>query len=115
MKKWQTLCITVKWYAENNFDALLTLTNFSLQLKYFKSYAQKFDLQKCIHYYCNVQSVQPNVDHAETGKWLCKIKSLKDDKMFEEVFDAVMVCTGHHVKPHIPTFVGQEKFKGLKK
>jgi len=35
--------------------------------------------------------------------------------VFEEVFDAVMVCTGHHVKPHIPTFVGQEKFKGLKK
>ena len=30
----------------------------------------------------------------------------------EEVFDGVMVCTGHHVQPQVPTFKDQNKFKG---
>ena len=31
-----------------------------------------------------------------------------------EVFDAVMVCTGHHVHPHIPKIYGMEDFRGPK-
>ncbi len=29
-----------------------------------------------------------------------------------DVFDGVMVCTGHHVTPLVPTFKDQHKFKG---
>ena len=83
------------------------------QFKYFKMYAQAFGITKHIKFNHEIIELKPNVDHAETGKWLCKIKSLKDDKVFEEVFDAVMVCTGHHVKPHVPTFKDQDKFAGI--
>ena len=31
---------------------------------------------------------------------------------FEEIFDGVMVCTGHHTTPLIPRFPDQEKFRG---
>ena len=31
-----------------------------------------------------------------------------------EVFDAVMICTGHHVHPHIPNIYGMEDFRGPK-
>ena len=31
-----------------------------------------------------------------------------------EVFDAVMVCTGHHVHPYIPHIYGIEDFRGPK-
>ncbi|RWS19294.1 dimethylaniline monooxygenase [N-oxide-forming] 5-like protein, partial [Leptotrombidium deliense] len=30
----------------------------------------------------------------------------------EQIFDGVLVCTGHHTKPNVPNFPGQEKFKG---
>ena len=39
---------------------------------------------------------------------------LQADGVTMEVFDAVMVCTGHHVHPHIPKIYGMEDFRGPK-
>ena len=56
--------------------------------------------------------MEPNCDYEETGKWKITAKDLNTDQLVSDVFDGVMVCTGHHVTPLIPTFKDQHKFKG---
>lgn len=51
-------------------------------------------------------------DHEETGRWIVTIDKLDLNEQYSEVFDGVMVCTGHHTTPLLPAFPGQEKFKG---
>lgn len=53
-------------------------------------------------------------DHDRTGRWTLKYRDLVNnpEKEHTEVFDGVAVCIGHHNIRNIPTFKGQEKFKG---
>ncbi|XP_009989174.1 PREDICTED: dimethylaniline monooxygenase [N-oxide-forming] 5-like [Tauraco erythrolophus] len=51
-------------------------------------------------------------DFATTGRW--EVVTESKGKQEAAVFDAVLVCTGHHTDAHLPlsTFPGIEKFKG---
>ncbi|RWS24687.1 hypothetical protein B4U80_09456 [Leptotrombidium deliense] len=80
--------------------------------KYFELYAQHYDLLRYIRYNHNVLKVALNDDYDETGKLKVILQNKDENKTFDQVFDGVMVCVGHHVKPNIPTFPGQETFKG---
>ena len=40
------------------------------------------------------------------------VRDKKSDNISQQTFDAVLVCTGHHAEPNIPTFAGLEQFKG---
>ena len=51
-------------------------------------------------------------DYSTTGRWTVKTRHTRTGEETEATFDAIMVCTGHHVKPLVPKFVGQEKFNG---
>lgn len=51
-------------------------------------------------------------DFEKTGRWKVTALDLDTNNEVISTFDGVMVCTGHHVKPLIPKFKGQEKFKG---
>ncbi|RWS27198.1 dimethylaniline monooxygenase [N-oxide-forming] 5-like protein [Leptotrombidium deliense] len=81
-------------------------------LRYLESYAVHFELKKYIRFGHEVISVTYNDDYEFTGKWKVTSVDKLNQKTDERVFDAVLVCSGHHVKPLIPTFYGQEKFKG---
>ncbi len=39
---------------------------------------------------------------------------IQGDESSTEIFDGVMICTGHHVYPHIPYIDGIEDFRGTK-
>lgn len=56
--------------------------------------------------------VEPTKDHDITGRWIVSVRSSQTEAISKEEFDGVMVCIGHHVFPKIPTFPGQEKFRG---
>lgn len=56
--------------------------------------------------------VEPTADHEETGRWVVTVKSSQTEAVTKEEYDAVLVCIGHHVYPKMPTFPGQDKFKG---
>ena len=56
--------------------------------------------------------MEPNTDYDITGKWKITVKDLNSGQLVEDVVDGVMICTGHHVKPLVPTFKDQNKFKG---
>lgn len=84
----------------------------SLQHEYFEMYADHFGLKPFIKFHHKMVKLEPNDDYDLTGRWKATVQNLRSKELSDEVFDGVMVCTGHHVKPLIPTFKGQEKFKG---
>lgn len=84
----------------------------SQMVRYFDEYAEKFGVNKFVKFNHEVISVKQNHDYEDTGRWKVRVKDLTTEKESEDVFDGVMVCTGHHVKPYQPTFKNQDKFKG---
>ncbi|XP_030792836.1 dimethylaniline monooxygenase [N-oxide-forming] 2 isoform X1 [Rhinopithecus roxellana] len=81
-------------------------------LEYFRIFAKKFDLLKYIQFQTTVLSVRKCPDFSSSGQW--KVVTQSNGKEQSAVFDAVMVCSGHHFLPHIPlkSFPGIERFKG---
>lgn len=83
-----------------------------LQLKYFRLYAEKFCLEPFIRYNKRVVNVTFAPDHEVTGRWSVKTEDLQSGEQETQIFDGVAVCTGHHVLPMMPSFPGQDKFRG---
>ncbi|KAI7799413.1 flavin-containing monooxygenase 5-like [Triplophysa rosa] len=85
----------------------------SFIMDYFRVYAEHFQLMRHIRFQTKVLHVTPRPDFPHSGQWDVEIES-KDGKREKEVFDAVMVCTGHHCHPHLPLqdFPGIDTFKG---
>uniref|UniRef100_UPI001E1B5805 dimethylaniline monooxygenase [N-oxide-forming] 2 n=1 Tax=Jaculus jaculus TaxID=51337 RepID=UPI001E1B5805 len=81
-------------------------------LEYFRIFAKKFDLLKYIQFQTTVLSVKRRPDFSSSGQW--EVCTQNNGKEQCAVFDAVMVCSGHHIQPHIPltSFPGIERFKG---
>ncbi|XP_043860084.1 dimethylaniline monooxygenase [N-oxide-forming] 2-like [Dromiciops gliroides] len=81
-------------------------------LEYFRIFAQKFDLLKYIQFQTAVLNVKKHNNFSSTGKW--DVITERNGKEESATFDAVMVCSGHHILPNIPldSFPGIERFKG---
>uniref|UniRef100_A0A672TWW4 Flavin-containing monooxygenase 5 n=1 Tax=Strigops habroptila TaxID=2489341 RepID=A0A672TWW4_STRHB len=81
-------------------------------MEYFRMYAQHFDLLRHIRFRTSVCRVSKRPDFAATGQW--EVVTESEGKQEAAVFDAVLVCTGHHTEAHLPlnTFPGINKFKG---
>lgn len=81
-------------------------------LEYFRMYAKEFDLLKYIRFKTSVCSVTKQPDFSTSGQW--EVVTECAGKKEVNVFDGVMVCTGHHTYAHLPldSFPGIEKFQG---
>ncbi|NXF44956.1 FMO3 monooxygenase, partial [Oceanites oceanicus] len=79
---------------------------------YICKYAEHFDLLRHIRFKTLVTKVKKRPDFSVTGQW--EVVTQRDGKEETAVFDAVMVCSGHHVYPKLPIaeFPGIQKFKG---
>ncbi len=78
---------------------------------YLNMFTEKFDLRKHIIFNTNVKNVSPAPDYVATGRWTVDLANIEDHQ-WSETFDAVLVCNGHHDKPHRPDFPGLEEFAG---
>ncbi|ERE72488.1 putative dimethylaniline monooxygenase [N-oxide-forming] 6-like protein [Cricetulus griseus] len=80
--------------------------------EYIKSFAQKKDLLRYIQFETLVSSIKKCSSFLATGQWV--VVTEKDGKQDSLLFDAVMICSGHHVYPNMPTdsFPGLEHFQG---
>jgi len=58
--------------------------------------------------------LKPVEDFANTGRWEALIRDRKTNEQRTEVFDAAMICTGHHAEKHMARFDGEENFKGTR-
>lgn len=85
----------------------------SLIMDYFRMYANHFQLTKHIRFNKRVLNIKKRSDFSCSGQWDVETES-KDGKKEKHIFDAVMICIGHHCQPHFPLhdFPGIETFKG---
>ncbi|GMT35859.1 hypothetical protein PFISCL1PPCAC_27156, partial [Pristionchus fissidentatus] len=102
--------------AYSDFPPEPTVANFmhnTHMCKYLEDYAENFKLAQYIKFHHKVLDIVRAADYNETGKWNVTVKDLKSGDTTTEVFDGVLVCTGHHTRPHWPVkWKGQDEFKG---
>ncbi|XP_072538230.1 flavin-containing monooxygenase 5-like [Salminus brasiliensis] len=82
-------------------------------MEYFHMYAEHFKLWPYIRLKTKVLQVTPRPNFAHSGQWDIETEDSQGNRE-KHVFDAVLVCTGHHCHPHIPVkdFPGLDTFKG---
>ena len=86
-------------------------------MKYLHLYAEAFDLYKVIRYRTKVVNVKPASDFEDSGRWEIFFQELdkeNPEEVHKEVYDAVMLCIGHHSEPSWATFTGMAEFSGVK-
>lgn len=82
--------------------------------RYFREYAETFDLYPHIRFHTLVE----RCERTEDGGWAVTVRSLEgrgghdgqrpsaDDRCNTEVFDQLVVCNGHHWEPRWPEYPG---------
>ncbi|XP_061540437.1 flavin-containing monooxygenase 5-like isoform X1 [Phycodurus eques] len=85
----------------------------TLVMDYFRMYADHFKLRKHIRFNSKVLQVKPRTDFSHSGQWDVETQN-QEGKKSKHIFDAVMVCIGHHCHPHLPLhdFPGLDTFQG---
>ncbi|XP_013791917.1 dimethylaniline monooxygenase [N-oxide-forming] 5-like [Limulus polyphemus] len=84
----------------------------SYMIRYIEMYAEKFDLVQHVRFRHEILKVVENQDPEKNECWKVTIRDIAKGQSFDDFFDGIMVCSGHHVYPQIPTFPGMESFKG---
>ncbi|XP_054718352.1 flavin-containing monooxygenase 5-like [Uloborus diversus] len=84
----------------------------SKMIKYLEMYAKNFDLVRYIHFEHKVDNIEQSPDFDYSGRWVVSVQKAGAQETFQEMFDGVMVCAGHHVFPIVPKFPGQDLFQG---
>ncbi|KAK5649033.1 hypothetical protein RI129_003925 [Pyrocoelia pectoralis] len=77
-------------------------------LEYIRGFANKFDLERHIHYYAYVTKVEPSGE-----QWIVTVMDVKAKEELPACYDAVFVCNGAYLHPRMPEIEGQDLFKGL--
>lgn len=79
---------------------------------YFSLFADKFDLRPLIRFSTRVVSLTTKEKTAQ-GKWTWELTSESGGERKTEVFDSVIISSGHHSAPSVPKFPGMDEFPGL--
>ncbi|CAH2094630.1 unnamed protein product [Euphydryas editha] len=88
-------------------DDMISFPTWKAYYSYIQDYAKHFDLEKHIKFLHQVISVS-----REKNSWKVKYQNVLTKEEFEDVFDFVLIGTGHFSKPKIPNVSGEEKFLG---
>ncbi|XP_071711964.1 flavin-containing monooxygenase FMO GS-OX-like 9 [Rutidosis leptorrhynchoides] len=82
-------------------------------LLYLQDYCEWFDLRDMIRFNTKVEYVGI-LDYAGFGKdlkWIVKSIVKDSDKVISDVFDAVVVATGHYSHPRLPSIKGMDTWR----
>ncbi|MGH8314274.1 MAG: flavin-containing monooxygenase [Steroidobacterales bacterium] len=75
-------------------------------VQYLASYCEKFDLSRHVRFGTTVEEVRRD----PAGGWIVRTRGAQ--RVQEEHYDAVALCSGLHQYPHVPEYPGQETFTG---
>ncbi|XP_077216760.1 flavin-containing monooxygenase FMO GS-OX-like 9 [Tasmannia lanceolata] len=82
-------------------------------LSYLEDFCDWFGLREFIRFNTRVEYVGM-VNSDEDGKdmkWVVRSTDRKSEKVMQEVFDAVVVATGHYSKPRLPSIKGMDSWR----
>ncbi|XP_048435947.1 flavin-containing monooxygenase FMO GS-OX-like 3 [Pyrus x bretschneideri] len=77
-------------------------------LMYLKDFAGEFGISEIVR----LETEVVLVDAAAGGKWKVKSRSKGGGDVEDEIYDAVVVCSGHHTEPRLPQIQGINTWKG---
>lgn len=80
-------------------------------LEYINTLAEQYNLKNNTHFLTKVISVTPESDDAFC-KWSLTTQHVNKDEQKEYIFDACIVCNGHHDTPIYADIKGIEHFQG---
>ncbi|KAF9591783.1 hypothetical protein IFM89_007113 [Coptis chinensis] len=81
-------------------------------LLYLKDLCEWFRLRDMIRFNTRVEYVgMLNFAKFGSDKWLVRSKDIRGQKVFEEVYDAVVVATGHYSQPRLPNIKGMDTWR----
>ncbi|XP_051802581.1 flavin-containing monooxygenase 5 isoform X12 [Acanthochromis polyacanthus] len=85
----------------------------TLIMDYYRMYADHFKLIKHIRFNTRVLQVKQRSDFSRSGQWDVETEN-SEGKKEKHIFDAVMICVGHHCHPNLPLhdFPGIDTFTG---
>jgi len=82
-------------------------------LEYLDQYCLHFGLEKYIRFSTIIESVCPVIQDDGVERWNVVSKNSKDHLLIKsEVYDAVVICSGHFSDPYVPDIDGAQSFKG---
>ncbi|GFT61059.1 dimethylaniline monooxygenase 2, partial [Nephila pilipes] len=102
--------------ALSNFPPRKEYNNFMRHFelfKYINDFAAQKDVLKHFRFNTEVTSVRKTPDYEETGRWTVTVRNTLTEEVTTDVYDGVLVCTGHVNRPKMPTYPRQDEFKGL--
>ncbi|GFU28794.1 dimethylaniline monooxygenase 2 [Nephila pilipes] len=102
--------------ALSNFPPSKETNNFMRHFElyqYFKDFATQKDVLKHFRFNTEVTGVRKTPDYEETGRWTVTVRNTLTEEVTTDVYDGVLVCTGHVNRPTMPTYPGQDEFKGV--
>ncbi|GBN84682.1 Dimethylaniline monooxygenase [N-oxide-forming] 5 [Araneus ventricosus] len=79
---------------------------------YIMDYAKSRDVLQYIRYNMEVLKVKRSDDYEKTGKWTVTVKNRLSGETSTDAYDGVLVCVGHINRPKMPSYPGQDLFKG---
>ncbi|XP_044487618.1 flavin-containing monooxygenase FMO GS-OX-like 4 isoform X2 [Mangifera indica] len=77
-------------------------------LKYLKEFAREFGIEEMVRFETEVV----NVVLLDNNKWKVRSKKAYHNDYSDEIYDAVVVCNGHHTQPRIAEIPGIESWPG---
>ncbi|CAK9148015.1 unnamed protein product [Ilex paraguariensis] len=80
---------------------------------YLKDFCEWFGLKEMLRFNVRVDYVGmwENSKFGEDLKWVVRSKEKKSEKVVEEIFDAVIVATGHYSQPRLPDIQGMNTWR----
>lgn len=80
-------------------------------------YTEKYSLQNHIHFNTEVINIQktisPSNNSNQGDNWIVITRDNLTSIVSSEIFNGIMVCSGHHSEPIIPKFDGLDSFNGI--
>ncbi|CAL1263030.1 unnamed protein product [Larinioides sclopetarius] len=80
--------------------------------QYLKAHAERNDGLNYVRYNFEVVEVKRCDDYEITGKWAVTVRNTISGEVSTGVYDALIVSTGHINRPKMPSYPGQDLFKG---